>query len=65
MCVCLLWGVETAGIVWMQLRLHKDGYILGSEYISDLVEGEHKEEKEHTSDVQKPNEVPGKLFLFL
>jgi hypothetical protein len=43
----------------MQLRLHKDGYILGSEYISDLVEGEHKEDKEHTSDVQKPNEVPG------
>ncbi len=59
------WSTETAGIVWMQLRLHKDGYILGSEYISDLVEGEHKEDKEHTSDVQKPNEVPGKLFLFL
>ncbi|CAK9229104.1 unnamed protein product [Sphagnum troendelagicum] len=43
--------------IW-KLRLHKDGYILGSEYISDLVEGEHKEDKEHTSDVQKPNELP-------
>lgn len=29
---------------YVQLRIHKDGYVLGSEYISDLVEGEHKEE---------------------
>lgn len=29
----------------MQLRIHKDGYVLGSEYISDLVEGEHKKEE--------------------
>ncbi|KAJ7554843.1 hypothetical protein O6H91_05G011800 [Diphasiastrum complanatum] len=27
--------------IW-KLRLHKDGYIMGSEYLSDLVEGEHK-----------------------
>lgn len=30
----------------MQLRVHRDGYILGSEYISDLVEGEHKKEEQ-------------------
>ena len=27
----------------LQLRLHKDGYILGSEYLSDLVERGHHE----------------------
>lgn len=30
----------------MQLRIHRDGYVLGSEYVSDLVEGEHKKEEE-------------------
>ncbi|KAL3701958.1 hypothetical protein R1sor_019980 [Riccia sorocarpa] len=32
--------------IW-KIRINKDGYILGSEYISDLVEGEH------TSDIAK------------
>lgn len=30
----------------MQLRIHRDGYVLGSEYVNDLVEGEHKKEEE-------------------
>lgn len=29
----------------MQLRVHRDGYVLGSEFVSDLVEGEHKKEE--------------------
>ncbi len=29
----------------VQLRIHRDGYVLGSEYVSDLVEGEHKKEE--------------------
>lgn len=29
----------------MQLRIHRDGHVLGSEYVNDLVEGEHKKEE--------------------
>jgi hypothetical protein len=31
--------------IW-KLRIHRDGYVLGSEYVNDLVEGEHKKEEE-------------------
>lgn len=30
---------------FVQLRIHRDGHVLGSEYINDLVEGEHKKEE--------------------
>lgn len=30
--------------IW-KLRIHRDGYVLGSEFVNDLVEGEHRKEE--------------------
>ncbi|KAG0597398.1 hypothetical protein M758_UG335100 [Ceratodon purpureus] len=30
--------------IW-KLRIHKDGYVLGSKFVNDLIEGEHKKEE--------------------
>lgn len=32
-------------VCYMQLRIHRDGYVLGSEFVNDLVEGDHKKEQ--------------------
>ena len=56
----------------MQLRIHKDGYVLGSEFVSDLVEGEHKKEEhkaghkdEHKVEELKGHAHHGRLFVAL
>lgn len=46
--------------IW-KLRLHKDGYILGSEYLSDLVERGHHEG--HASDEDHKDGVDGHTHL--
>jgi len=46
--------------IW-KLRIHKDGYVLGSEFVSDLVEGEHKKEEHKVGhkDEHKVEELKG------
>lgn len=41
----------------MQLRIHKDGYVLGSEYVNDLVEGEHKKEDDKDGHIGEHKDV--------
>jgi hypothetical protein len=42
---------------YVQLRIHRDGYVLGSEYINDLVEGEHKKEEHKVGHKDEHEEV--------
>lgn len=42
--------------IW-KLRIHRDGYVLGSEYINDLVEGEHKKEEHKVGHKDEHEEV--------
>lgn len=57
---------------YVQLRIHRDGYVLGSEYVNDLVEGEHKKEEhkvghvdEHKDGEVKESGEHGRMFFYL